>query len=433
MSNTQEVSGAGRARLGSGMISLIVGSARSAGKSPTTLGGLVFVGAGMAVNLTNFAFHAAVSRLLGPAGYGALGALLNVLVVLSVPFAALEAAVTRMVASRAAGAETGCRRLSLQACLGGLIGFVVWLGLTPLVEGFLRLHSALPVVLLGLAIPPMTVGAVWQGALIGEQRFKPAALSQLLGSGVVRLAAGVVLVTAGAGVSGAVVATVAASLTTLAVLYPGMRPMLVGRSRGPLTARDAAWTVACLGGVSTLTSLDSWLGRHYLAPSAAGYFTAAATAGRIALFLPGTVILVAFPRFSRSAGRSREAHRALAGAVVWVTSFASVGAGVLVAIPGVVTGMLFGGSFEPSVPILRILAPADACAGVISVLVYFQLARRSKLSVAGWAGCCLIWALASIYHRDDQQLAWTMLAANATTLAFLGVATLNSTTPGHGT
>jgi hypothetical protein len=45
------------------------GRAKLAG-SPLALGGLSFVGASTAVSVSNFAFHAAVSRLLGPAGYG---------------------------------------------------------------------------------------------------------------------------------------------------------------------------------------------------------------------------------------------------------------------------------------------------------------------------------------------------------------------------
>ena len=50
-------------------------------------GGLSFLLATGTVGLSNFIFHVVISRLLGPDRYGALGALLNVVLVLAVPLA----------------------------------------------------------------------------------------------------------------------------------------------------------------------------------------------------------------------------------------------------------------------------------------------------------------------------------------------------------
>jgi len=393
--------------------------------SPLALGGLSFVGASAAVSVSNFAFHAAVSRLLGPAGYGALGSLLNLVVVLSVPLGALEAAVTRAVATRrGAGDASGCRRLSLMALGGGIAAFSLWSGLSPLVASFLHLRSVLPVLLMGLWIVPTTVGAVWQGTLIGQLRFRPVAVSQLLGSGLARLVAGVALVAVGLGIDGAVLGTLAASLVGLAVLAPALRSQLSSPGRSPLMLRDAAWTVASLGGVATLSTLDSWLGRHYLPAAAAGLFVAGTTAGRIALFLPGAFVLVAFPRLARADGRGPEARAVLLRTLAWVGTTAGGAAALLVAVPGVVVAVLFGARYGPTASLLRILAPADAAVALMSALVYYQLARRSRLATAGWAGCALMALLGTLLHANTRELAWMMLAANATTLACLAAATV---------
>jgi len=400
------------------------GRAKLAG-SPLALGGLSFVGASTAVSVSNFAFHAAVSRLLGPAGYGALGSLLNVVVVLAVPLGALEAAVTRAVATRrGAGDACGCRRLSLMALGGGLAAFALWSGLSPLVASFLHLRSALPVLLMGLWIVPTTVGAVWQGTLIGQLRFRPVAVSQLVGSGLARLVAGVALVAVGLGIDGAVLGTLMASLMSLAILAPALRSQLSSPGRSPLLLRDAAWTVVSVGGVATLSTLDSWLGRHYLPPAAAGFFTAGTTAGRIALFVPGAFVLVAFPRLARASGRGPEARSVLAHTLAWVGATAGGAAALLVAVPGVVVAVLFGARYGPTVALLRILAPADAAVGLISALIYYQLARRSRLAVAGWAGCALMALLGTLWHANTVELAWMMLAANGTTLVCLAAATV---------
>lgn len=392
--------------------------------SPLALGGLSFVGASAAVSVSNLAFHAAVSRLLGPTGYGALGSLLNVVVVLSVPLGALEAAVTRAVATwRGAGDGDGCRRLSLMALSGGLAAFALWSGLSPFVASFLHLRSALPVLLMGLWIVPTTVGAVWQGTLIGQLRFRPVAVSQLLGSGLARLAAGVALVAVGLGIDGAVLATVAASLVGLALMAPALRSQLSAPGRSPLMLREAAWTVASLGGVAALSTLDSWLGRHYLPPAGAGFFAAGTTAGRIALFVPGAMVLVAFPRLARAGGRGPEARAVLTHTLAWVGATAGGAAALLVAVPGVVVAVLFGAWYGPTASLLRILAPADAAVALMSTLVYYQLARRSRLAAAGWAGCALMALLGTLLHATTHELAWMMLAADATTLACLAAAT----------
>jgi len=392
--------------------------------TPLALGGLSFVGASTAVSVSNFAFHAAVSRLLGPAGYGAFGSLLNVVVVLSVPLSALEAAVTRGVATRrGAGDASGCRRLSLMALGGGLAAFALWSGLSPLVASFLHLRSALPVLLMGLWIVPSTVGAVWQGALIGQLRFRPVAVSQLVGSGLTRLVAGVALVAVGLGIDGAVLGTLAASLMSLAMLAPALRSQLSSPGRSPLLLRDAAWTVVSIGGVATLSTLDSWLGRHYLPAAAAGFFTAGTTAGRIALFLPGAFVLVAFPRLAQAGGRGPEARAVLAHTLAWVGATAGGAAALLVVVPGVVVAVLFGAQYGPTAALLRILAPADAAVALMSTLVYYQLARRSRLAAAGWAGCALMVLLGTLWHATTHELAWMMLAANATTLGGLAAAT----------
>jgi hypothetical protein len=83
----------------------------------------VFVGAITVVNLSNFVFHVVLNRLLGPASYGALGALLNVTAVLTVPLAALQATVTQSVAERPEGTTTPLGRLLRSSAAPSLVAW----------------------------------------------------------------------------------------------------------------------------------------------------------------------------------------------------------------------------------------------------------------------------------------------------------------------
>src|SRR4051812_38730553 len=63
-------------------------------------GGFLLFGAMTAVDVSNFLFHVLISRILGPSSYGALGALLGLLLVLQVPIGAMQVAITQEVAAR---------------------------------------------------------------------------------------------------------------------------------------------------------------------------------------------------------------------------------------------------------------------------------------------------------------------------------------------
>src|SRR5437868_3956487 len=68
-------------------------------------GGLFLLVSVTGVNAANLAFHVVISRILGPSSYGALGALLGLLVVLQVPVGAIQVAITREVVEQGTAAE----------------------------------------------------------------------------------------------------------------------------------------------------------------------------------------------------------------------------------------------------------------------------------------------------------------------------------------
>src|SRR5689334_20490409 len=99
----------------------------------TSNGGALFFISATAVNLGNFAFHVVVSRLLGPASYGALSALLGFILTLSVPVSAMQAVLTKQVAERSRSTDDHpwITPLLLKACAVGAGLFVAVLAALP--------------------------------------------------------------------------------------------------------------------------------------------------------------------------------------------------------------------------------------------------------------------------------------------------------------
>jgi O-antigen/teichoic acid export membrane protein len=165
--------------------------------------------AGMAVaNAGNYAFNVVMAFLLGPEAYGALAALLALVLVGSVPGLALQAVVARRTTLAGGAAWPGVGWLVGRAG-AGLVVLTVLLG--PGLVLFLHLDSAVPVAWLALALAPTPLLFATQGLLQGRERFGALAAVMVAGAAV-KLAAGLVLVAAGFSVSGAMAGVAAGGL-----------------------------------------------------------------------------------------------------------------------------------------------------------------------------------------------------------------------------
>ena len=163
------------------------------------------------LNGSNYLFHVLVSRLLGPSEYGALAAIVAVVMVLSIPVGVVQTIVAERVAAvRRSGADevdaVAAETAKAMVLVGWAAGAVMFVLFAPALAYFLHIgfvSAALLAPYLALSI----VVAVPLGVLQGRLRFT--ALAALIFAGVaVRLAAGVGLIELGLGVPGAVLGTV---------------------------------------------------------------------------------------------------------------------------------------------------------------------------------------------------------------------------------
>ena len=378
-----------------------------------------FVVAASVANASNLLFHVVVSRVIGPSNYGALSALLGVLVVMSVPLGALQASVTQSVVeqrSASSGGRVGIWRLTKTSSGISLLATILWIAVTPLLADYLKLRSIVPALLLGLWILPSILGTVWQGLLVAEGRYAPVAASLVVGAAFTRLILGYVLGRMGFGLPGAVFATVASTAVTAAILAVALR----GNTRTPDNVRvrfgRAILSVVGLGGATVLSSLDGWLARHFLSPSPAGLVAADINLGRIPMFLPGALVLIAFPRMVEAGEGRASARRVVLGTIAAVTGIAGFVALVICLFGSRILDLVYGGSYTDASPFLPQIVLADACVAVISAVIYHQVARKSQFAFMAWIGCALMLLLSDFFHGTATALANVMLVSNAALL-----------------
>lgn len=389
-------------------------------------GGTAFFMAFTAMNVSNFAFHMVTSRLLGPSQYGALGALLSLMLVLQVPVAALQVAITQQVAHRRQAdplTRMSVSQLIVQMTLVATGAALVLIALSPLLAGFLHLSSRDPVYLVAADMFPLLVGLVPRAVFLGQQRFRPVSVAIVTGA-VCRLVLGFVLGHLDKGVEGAVAATVLGDLVMTVLLLLPLRGD-VREEDSLLEAleirlRDASAAGVAFAGLLLLIGTDTVLARHYLSSSESGAYVAAATAGRSALFLSIAVGLIVFPRFAATNGEGAAARRALTWSLGLVLLLGMVAAALIALIPHLFVTLLLGSAYGAAAGIVGTLATGSALLGVLTLLVYFYLARRSPVAWFPWLGVVASCVAIGVFHDGRQQVA----QAEVCTVALLTVVLL---------
>ena len=364
------------------------------------------------VNGSNYAFHVVVSRMLGPGDYGALAALLAVVLVLSVPFSIVQTAIADKTATlHSAGRPHGVGELAASALktttpFAVVAGVVVAL-FAPLIALFLRVDTVSALLLAPYVTASIPV-SVAQGVLQGSHRFQALATLQLATT-MLRLGLGVSLVWAGLGVMGALLATALAAMLTIPI---ALRFVRLGRRTWTRTKRTIAavrgdFGTALLGLTSfwALAEADIALARHFLDADDAGYYSSAGLLARALLFVPAAVAIVAFPRFVAARGDEAERMRWLRVSASAVGVLALGGLAVIVLIREPLTTLAFGDRFAPAADLLPIVGIAMGWFAVIGVLVYFHIAMSSRAYLITVAGLVLEVAAIWRFHDTAEQVA----------------------------
>ncbi|MDR7539601.1 MAG: hypothetical protein QN152_08760 [Armatimonadota bacterium] len=362
---------------------------------------------GMAgMNGANWVYHMVMSRTLAPAGYGGLSALLGALFILTVPVTAIQMGVSASVARGGRSATTssshpgtisssvaGAAPFSPDMLSGWLRAFLL-LGLaasalvmafsSPL-AGLLRLGSPAPVMVLGTALVSWVPLPLVRGMLQGSRRFWTLGRSFLL-EGMLRLGLGVLLVSLGLGLNGAVAAISLASLGALVVTLRSARVLSPSGSPSSAAVAPSApavqsgealrWLVPYLlaaAGMTVLTYADVVFVKTRFPPADAGIYAAASTGGKIILYATAPLAMVMLPEVVR-----RNARDGRSRGVLLRTALYAVGAGgTLLAVyalaPGTVMRVLFGGAYVAGAPLLPLVGLGMLATELALLGIYYHL------------------------------------------------------------
>ncbi|MBV8600228.1 MAG: oligosaccharide flippase family protein [Candidatus Eremiobacteraeota bacterium] len=342
------------------------------------------------LNACNYAFHFANARLLGPAGYGELLALVNALTIASFPAAVAQTIVARFTAEFAALDEWGrIRSFSRNATAAASLAALAVLGIGTLfrdpIAAWFRVGDAQTIEMVVLIICFNLILMVIRGTLQGEQSFGGLALSYAV-EGLGKAGFGIALVARGDGVHGAVTGYALAVFASWALGWRTLRSRSADAAPVRLDIRrllQAGGAIALASGSITLLSFaDMVFVKHRLVPEAAGLYGGVALIGKILLFVSAFVPLIVLPKATAETAEERRSGALLRRAIVLTTALCAAGVAILALAPALALRLVAGPAYVPFAPLLAPYGLAMMLLALANVLVNYHIGAH-RLSFVG--------------------------------------------------
>lgn len=343
-------------------------------------GGSIALAMGV-MSVAAYAFTMLAARLLGPNDYGALAAVMNLLLVVNVASLALQATAARRVShdpDHVAQLERTVLRVSYVAAVA--LGLVL-LVLSPLITQVLRLDTIGAAIALAVAAVPLTVMGGQAGVLQGERRWTPLAWIYVA-AGVPRLVIGTALLLWQPSETNAMIAVALGCFVPALVGWWALRDV---RTSGPRSEHHAGRKLVLEGlhnsqallAFFMLSNVDIVIARQVLSGYESGLYAAGLIVTKVVLFLPQFVVVVAFPAMATPAQRRRVLLRSLAG----VTGLGLLAVVATYLLSSLALFFVGGNEFSEVQGSLWLFALIGSALAVIQVLVYSVLARQGRKSI----------------------------------------------------
>ncbi|MGB2605303.1 MAG: oligosaccharide flippase family protein [Candidatus Sulfotelmatobacter sp.] len=357
----------------------------------------LLAGSGL-VGVTNLVFNVVTARLLGPAGFAHATAVYTILMLMSGITLSFQVVCAKYVArsnSPRARVEV-FETLHQRSWIAGIAISLLLFLLRRALSVYLNLPDPTLISLLALGTAFYIPLGVRRGYIQGIHAFRPLAINFIL-EGLVRLVGVFVLIEAGMGVKGAVLASVLAVIVAYAAALPSPGLTSISFRRIAVSLQEGLQAVVFFSGQTVINNFDIVLVKHFFPPAEAGFYAAVALVGRLVNMCAWSVVNTMFPV---SAGAGSEEHE---GSPVLFTSLLLVFAilsGLIFGlwmVPSFLWKTLFGSHFELGAygtlaPLLILYAIMTGVYSLSSVIITYEMSR--KIANTSWLQLAFSGALA---------------------------------------
>lgn len=395
------------------MIKKLLDKLNSLRSNPLAFGSFLMMVSSVLGNFLNYVFNVFIVRLLGPNNYGVFASLISLQTVFSVPSAALTTATAKFTAQfkgEGSGQKIGTLFVTILKilCLVGFLISALSLIFASQIASFLNIQETLPIVLIGLSFLIILPQTATTGVLQGLQSFSFISLNGIF-STVVKLVAGLGLVSLGLSVNGALLGLIIAfllpffsSLYVLRAYFVTSPPSLIDwRSFLKYTPMAALATY----GLTSLITTDIILVKHFFSSTEAGIYSSLSLVGRVILFFSSPIPSVMFPIIAERHASQRRYHHYLLFSILLV-GLASLSITIFYFLfPEFSINFFFGQEFLRAAPYLGSFGIFITLYSICNVLTSFFLSiHKTNVGFFLLFSALLQWVLISIFHDNFTQV-----------------------------
>ena len=378
----------------------------------------------------NYLFNPLAARLLRPAQYGELLAMLAVVNIIAVPASTVSIVTTQFVSRYQAFSDQNAlgrfvARMYRSATAIGVLFVLIFACLVPFIMRFFHFSSSAPLLILSISIITAFIYPVAQGVIQGRQQFFKLSAINVIGS-VLRIVGIGVAIAFGFQLTGIVGLLCAGSCILLLFAYSWAR---VERPQQHHTVqipslrelfRNGAYVLLTNVGLALLLNIDLFITKRYLSPDLAGQYGTISLLGKAIFYFGGSLALVLFPMVLVKHAKNESSSSIVVKALAAITLI-TIGEVLIFVLCGpLIIRLLFGTQYLNFSSVLWLAGIVFGLYSAIHILVTYFLAtptRRYLFPLLG--GCVMIPLIFAVGPHTVYYLMYVMMATFATVVFLL--------------
>lgn len=390
-----------------------------------------FIG-NMVGNVFAFLFNLFLARHFSPVDYGIYASLLSFFsLVLLVPQSFLATIIQFATKYFSSNETEKAKKLYWQTLsFLAIVGFIIFITIslsTHAIGSFLHVSNIWLIITVGVLIATTFISSINTAYLQSRLEFGFTSAAQALGAAV-KLVAGIVLVLLGFGIFGALGAVLFSFIIPFFLAFIRLRFLFTPikeKISVPIKemVRYALPSMITMTAISSFTSVDVILAKHFLSGYDAGLYAGLSLIGKVIFYFTGIIPTVMFPILI---------NKQTKGYAVQSTFYLGL---LLVALPSlalslfyfnfpqlVITIFLGGKDYLRGVNEVGFMALFLSCFSIVTVMVNFFLSLKQTKIVFLVAGMALLQVLLiSLFHKNILEIVFDSLAATFGLIIVLGI------------
>jgi len=389
---------------------------------------VLFIGS-FAGGILNYGFNTLMSRMLGPENYGSFSSLISLVYIIGVPAGTLAIVVAKKVVGfqvkNEISAEKGFLKYILKkSALLGLLIFLAFLALSPIVKEFLKINTLWPLVILALDFFIVFIYSIPLGSLRGRENF-----FDLSWTGVaviiIKIFAAFFLVKLGLSVIGAIASLLVGDFLMMGILF--LRARIKGKietieGASPKLVSFAVPVFFASLCIAALYNVDVILAKHFLDAANAGYYAVLSLLGKIIFFGTSAIGIVIFPLTAKNHELGLSNKRILKLSFLLTLIASGLITLVYFLFPNLIVNLLFGSSYLPIVPYVGLMGVIFIFYSLINLLVSYALScGKTGVTYILIFGTILQIFLLSMFHSGILAIVYDMILVMGIILGGLAI------------